>query len=216
MPRFIAVANLKGGTGKSTIAVNVASALASRRSRVALVDADSQETATFWAGQGHLPVSLHTLPLETDDGARQWIGKVLNIDAEWVVIDCPPHLRAATSAAIGLSDLVLVPATASGADLLATQRAVELVGDARKRRDDDGPQTLLVPSRIDRRTSTGREFSKALEQLEPHVSPELRQRAVFVDSFTAGQWVGDYQPNGPAHSDVNALVRTIKRRLNDK
>ena len=213
MAKILTVANLKGGTGKTTVSVNLACALSSTRKRVSLVDADSQETATFWGSRGRLPVRVATMPLEDEAHARQWIHDVLSIDADYVVIDCPPHLRAATSAAIGIADLVLVPASASGADLLATRKAMELVAEARRRRKDKGPPALLVPSRIDRRTSTGREFAQALRQLDDHVSPELRQRAAFVDSFSAGQWIGDYAPNSAALSDVNALARTVKRRL---
>ncbi len=53
--RFIAVANLKGGTGKTTIALNLASALAARPS-VTVVDADIQGTAAAYAKAGGLPV----------------------------------------------------------------------------------------------------------------------------------------------------------------
>ena len=53
--RIIAVGNLKGGTGKSTIAVNLASCLAERERSVALIDADPQGTAAAWLREGPPP-----------------------------------------------------------------------------------------------------------------------------------------------------------------
>ena len=56
--RIIAVGNLKGGTGKSTVAVNLACCLAERQA-VALVDADPQGTAAAWLRHGAAKVVLH-------------------------------------------------------------------------------------------------------------------------------------------------------------
>ncbi len=64
MARIIAVTTLKGGVGKSTVAVNLACALARPRRTVAVVDADAQATASEWGVAGRLPVAVYALPLE--------------------------------------------------------------------------------------------------------------------------------------------------------
>ncbi len=56
MARIIAVGNLKGGVGKSTLAVNLACQLAGSL-RVHLVDADAQATAAEWLAGGSLPIT---------------------------------------------------------------------------------------------------------------------------------------------------------------
>ena len=60
MGKLIAVGNLKGGTGKTTIAVNLACALRDADRTVALVDADPQGSATDWQAGGGLPVLVET------------------------------------------------------------------------------------------------------------------------------------------------------------
>jgi chromosome partitioning protein len=205
--KLIAVVNLKGGVGKSTIAVNVACEVAARRDSVVLVDADEQGTSVQWARSGRLPISVEALPMTRD--ARHWIQRVFSIKAGTVVVDCPPRLAAATEAAVGLADLAIVPVGASGADLTATTAALDLIRQAGKVRKDHGPRCLLIPSRIDRRTLSGREIDGALAGLGFPVAPAVHQRASMVDAFSSGQWIGDYAPGSPAHVDIQALVDAI-------
>jgi chromosome partitioning protein len=118
----LAIGNLKGGVGKSTLAVNLACALADTRRGVVLIDADAQGTAAYWVGLGRLPIRCEAVPLESQRGAERWIQRVTTLrnTVDLVVIDLPPHIGAATEAALIVADLLLVPVTASGADLLAT------------------------------------------------------------------------------------------------
>jgi chromosome partitioning protein len=204
MPRYIAVVNQKGGAGKTTIAVNVASALGVSD----LVDADPQGTAAAWNAEGTLPVPVHSLPVQR---LGAWLERVRAMRAPYVVIDAPPALEDAAEAAIGIADLVLVPCTPSGADLLPTRNAIELIRLARQHRDDGGPACLLVPNRVDVRTAAGRELAGALEALGEPVGPGLGDRTAFVDSFTAGQWVGEYEPRGKAAQELQALVHAITK-----
>ena len=203
---LLTVASLTGGTGKSTIAGNLARIFA-----VPVVDADAQGTASAYGAPGGLPIEVMSLPLERERDAARWISKVLAIGDS--VIDCPPHLRTVTEAAVVLADLVVIPCTASAADLMATAGAVELVAQAREARQDNGPGCLIVPSRIDRRTSAGREIEGALKQFGEKVGPAIGQRTVFVDAFAAGQWVGEYARRSKAAAEVAALSRAIKRLL---
>ncbi len=213
MARIVAVANLKGGCGKSTIAVNLTAELAGQSRAVALVDADTQGTATAWLAQGGLPVHGEFMPLENPRNTAKWTRQVLDLDAGLVVIDCPPHVGAASVAAVGIADLVLIPVTASGADLVATVEAIELVGQAREQRQDGGPACLLVPSRIDRRTRPGREIEAALKGFGEPIGPAIGQRTAFVDAFSAGEAINTYAPNSKAHDEIQALARAITRRL---
>ena len=81
MGNVIAIGNLKGGTGKSTIAVNLACALAESGDAVVLVDADAQATATDWHAGRNLPVAVESLPLGGERDAQRWVARVLSLKA---------------------------------------------------------------------------------------------------------------------------------------
>ena len=208
---IIAVANLKGGVGKSTIAVNLACELAVNQT-VVVVDADAQETATAWASHGKLGVAVEPMPLDSGLDAASWVEGVLNIEADHIVIDCPPHVGPATYAAVGIADIVLVPVTPSGADLVAASPALDLLSEVKQARRDGGPLCMLVPTKVDRRTAAGREIEAALAQFDQPVAPSIGQRTAFVDSFGAGVWIGRFAPRSPAREEIHALTNAVKRR----
>ncbi len=214
MATILTVANLKGGVGKTTVAVNLACELQSRGHAVAVIDADTQGSATHWLNSGEFDIDHNHLPLEKANGVRHWIRRVLSKEVEYIVIDCPPHLHAVTEAAVGIADMVVIPVTASGADLIATASAVSLVHMARSKRRNGAPDCLLIPSKVDVRTLAGREISDALVQLGENIGPTIRQRTAFVDSFSTGQWIGDYARRSPAREDIAALGEAVLARVN--
>ncbi len=108
---------------------------------------------------------------------------------------------------------MLIPVFPSAADLIATMVAVDLVQRAMEARRDGGPRYMLVPSRVDRRTSAGREIEAALKNFGGRVAPSIGQRAAFVDAFGAGEWIGDYAPRSTAATEMEALAKAVRRLL---
>lgn len=235
MVEIIAVANLKGGVGKSTIAVNLACALLGADRKAVVIDADSQGTSTFWGSRGALPVEMRPMPLDDgevkqgwfprlrkrksevtgDAAAVAWMNELRGVDANYVVIDCPPHVGIATRAAVWVADLVLVPVTASAADVAATAPALDLITKARGERSDKGPACLLVPSKVDRSTATGRTIETILKHLGQPVGPAITQRIAFADAVAFGQWIGQYAAGSPAHEEITNLAYRVRRELRD-
>jgi chromosome partitioning protein len=210
---IIAVLNLKGGCGKSTIAVNLACELAGNSDSVLLLDNDSQGTASHWLSHGRLPVQGQFMPLENDEDGERLVHAVAARNERYVVLDAPAHVGAAAQAAGKIADLVLVPVTASGVDLVATQAVVDLVRQARVLRRGGAPKCLIVPSKIDRRTDAGRKIDEKLRQFGENIGPAIHQRTSFIEAFGAGQWIGDFAPQSPAHYDIGALAMAVKRSL---
>ena len=105
MGNLIAVGNLKGGTGKSTIAVNLACALADGGGSVVLVDADAQGTAVDWHAGSRLPVPVEALALGGERNAQRWVARVIRLQAaaDHVVVDLPPATVATSLADAGIA-----------------------------------------------------------------------------------------------------------------
>ena len=135
---------------------------------------------------------------------------MLGIEADILVIDSPPHLSAVAEAVVGVADRVLVPCGASAADISATAKTLGLVRRAREVRGGP-PAVLLVPCRIDKRTSAGRAIEAALGEFGEPVGPVIGQRAVHADALGAGEWIGTYAPRSPALAEVVALAAMVER-----
>ena len=214
-PRIIIVGNLKGGSSKTTTAVNLAAVLG-KAGKVTLVDADAQGTASAWGAQGKLPVRVEALPMQQGRGAVEaWIGALMQLkgEADLTVVDLPPNLGDITAAALTVADLMLIPVTPSGMDLRATEQALQLLRRAREVRKDGKPLCLLVPSRVDRRTAAGREIEAVLSDFGEPVAPAVVQRSAHVDAFSAGEWIGDYAPRSAGHTEIEALAAVAKRMV---
>ena len=209
--RVIGIIGRKGGVGKTTVAVHLAAEYTARRRRVMVVDADMQGSATYWADPGALPVPVVPLPLEDASDVPTWSRDIAAMDADVVVIDAPPHLDATLGGIIGLADVVAVPCGPSGLDLVATVDVIGLVHEIRSNRDGNKPRLVIVPNRVDRRTTSGRELPEALADLKEAIAPPLGDRTAFVDAFNAGEWVGAYAPGSVAHQEIQAVAEFIWR-----
>lgn len=216
MNAIISVCNLKGGAGKSTIAVNLACALKENHGvNCRLIDADRQKTAMAWAQKGCLPVSaaIATL-LEARSTERYpgmvWISqiKALADGCETIVIDLPPGLEYALAAVTALSDIIVVPVNPSGADFHATTRFIDLIRKSREIRGTDKPDCLIVPNRIDGRTTYERDLSDYRQFGEP-VAPPIHMRTAFSKGFDTGQWIGSPGMDPVALDEINRLADLV-------
>jgi chromosome partitioning protein len=216
--RIIAVGNLKGGTGKSTVAVNLACHLAESQA-VTLVDADPQGTAAAWLQDGEakgMPPSLEVVSRPLSEAARSepWQAEMCARRRHYgrIVIDLPPQKGEAFQAALRIADLLIVPVTPSAVDLHATAQALAVLHRMREAREGR-PSCLLVPSKVDRRLAQGRKAGALLEKLGCEVGAPLAQRAAHIEAFSAAAWIGAYAQGTPAHDDIRTLAREVEEQL---
>src|SRR5215469_6307826 len=188
MTDIIAVAQRKGGVGKTTLAVSVAAELRRRGRDVALIDSDPQSSACQWALPGNLEFPVYDMAL-SDQAVPVWVRGVDRVRADCIVIDTAPNDRA-LGASIALAKLVLVPCTPSGLDVEATVRTLEIIDAVRARRRGY-PHMILVPNRVDARTLEGRQLMDELAGFGEVVGPTIGNRTAFIRAFSAGNSVAD-------------------------
>lgn len=127
---IISVINLKGGSGKTTTAMALATAAARHNRNVSVLDTDPQGDATTWAGDAE--DAGETLPFTVDSAN---IGKLKRLrktmaDDELVIIDCPPAGNV-VDVSCDVADFVIVPATQGPFELshaLETAESLDVAG----------------------------------------------------------------------------------------
>jgi chromosome partitioning protein len=214
MGQIIACGNLKGGVGKTTVAVNVACALAGRGQEVVLLDIDPQGSARMWGSAGHLPVPVEAMPPITGQEGR-WparAGELAGGDC-LVVLDLPPLLVPTLAAALMVADAILIPVTPSALDVAPTERTLRMARMTRESRTGRKPKGLLVPNRVDPHRQYAAATRAAVAGLAERWAPALRQDVRHVDAFAAGTWIGRQAPRSAASADVMALAEALEKLL---
>jgi chromosome partitioning protein len=177
---------------------------------VALIDSDAQRSACQWAELGNLEFPVYEIGLDNAT-VGNWAQEVRSVKADLVVIDTAPSERH-LGASIAVSDLILVPCTASGLDIEATEQTIAIIKAVRGRRPSP-LAVILVPNRVDRRTLEGQQVEQELRTFGEIVGPPVGHRSAFVRAFAAGQSVADSASGHPADLDIQMLCNLVVREL---
>lgn len=209
MAKLIGLASTKGGVGKTSIALNLAAVLTRGGAKVVVLDADPAGHAVAVSEMGLLlfPVAAQLLEEVEAKAVAAWTKAVRAQDADFVVIDAPGALGAAFGAVVAIVDLALIPV---GASMLDIRGAAETVGIVRRHRKAGGrgrPDILVVPSRVDRRTASGRDVVGTLAGLTEPVAPPITLKAIVADALSAGEAVPAESPSGLEFAALAAAVR---------
>lgn len=204
----ILIANPKGGSGKTTLATNIAGWLAGKRQRVAIDDRDPQQSSTGWLERR--PALFPAIGRLDGGGRRKDEGAH---PFQWCVVDSAAGLHGADLRdAVRDADMLLVPLTPSAYDMTATERFVATLADLKAVRKGTLP-IGIVAMRVDARTRSAEELDAFLAGFDLPVVAHLRQTQVYVQSARDGASVFDL-PRSRAEQDWEqwrALTRWIAR-----
>ena len=204
MAVVITVAQQKGGAGKTTLAANLAAALAAQR-RVAVLDIDPQHSLARWHAlrlqrKGAVPVDLSDvsgwrLAAELDKLKRTH---------DVLIVDSPPQIDTDAKLAVRGADLVLVPLQPSPPDLWAAEGTLKLAADEKR------PARLLLnrtPASGKLRQQVESEISRKGELL---LAATLGNRTGFASAFAQGLGVTETAPKSLAAAELRALLAEIE------
>ena len=141
---IIAVANSKGGVGKSTISTLLAAWLHEHGHRVVLADCDTQHSSTDWITAA-IP-ELRVVRLGTSDDVLNKL-PVLNQNADFVIADGPGSNTETSRALLLRADMAILPCKASMLEVWALTQNTSFVRQAQDIRQGP-PQVVLVLSMV--------------------------------------------------------------------
>jgi chromosome partitioning protein len=210
--RLVAVANLKGGSGKSTVAVHLAGALAERGHRVALLDADPQRTAFLWARRVGLPIRSEREALDSVVEARRAVTRLLGLldSHAWVVLDLPSVIGPAVASALLLGHVVLIPVAPTPLDIEGTIRTLRYARIARETRGERAAAVRLVPIRVGRADRAELCLQERLSGLGERLAPPIGEHPRLAECFAAGVWIGAEPACAAAHEEFHRLAEAVE------
>lgn len=190
--KIISFLNPKGGSGKTTATINVSSSIASSGKKVAVVDTDPQMSLTNWNNAGKAGFDVFTASSEKD---VYQVRKELS-DYDYVIIDGAGSLSVITSAAVMVSDLIIIPVTPSPLDFSAAGSVVTVLEAQAYNRPVEArflitrkiEQAMMLSVLKESITQTGiKAFKTAITQRQSYVRSVLEGESVFNTSDRAAQ-----------------------------
>ncbi|MGY6695313.1 MAG: ParA family partition ATPase [Roseinatronobacter sp.] len=179
--KVITVAQQKGGSGKTTLAVNLGVMLVRKGARVAFLDTDPQGSLGRWFMTRVEDGRNEGMEFSTASawGVGYEVGKLRDM-ADFVIIDTPPKADSDLRPALRVADLVVVPVASSHVDLWATDGVLDL---ARR----ENREVLVVLNRARSGTRLGAEILEAAQSLNAALaSTQIANRVAYAETLGQG------------------------------
>lgn len=210
----IAIISQKGGAGKTTLAVHLATASSHLKKNTAIIDLDPQASAANWSDrrQADIPVviSAHASRLKHE------IARVKEAECEILLLDTAPHSDSTALEAIKVADLVLIPCRPAILDMEAIANSINLV------RSNKTPFFVVMNATAPQ----GHEAMEAAEAIQETINAldatlgdrvcpvHIVNRVAFSRSPITGETAQEYEPNGKAAQEIERVHTFMYEQLN--
>lgn len=202
----IAFANPKGGAGKTTSALLLASELAARGAKVVIIDADPEKWISQWGTLPGKPATITIIGAVTEDTIVDQI-EAAAAEAQFVVIDLEGTASLMVANAIGMSDFVIIPTQGASMDAKGAAKTIKLIRNQARLARRDIPHAVLLT-----RTSAAvasRALKNVRDQLEKAgidiFATSIVERAAYRDILDYGGLLAELDPKLVSNIDKALL-----------
>lgn len=218
MAIIIAIANQKGGPGKTTITMSLAGALAKKKYRVMVADTDPQGSSLRWSASAEeknpFPAVVSGLSQAGKNTHRE-LKKVLDLH-DFILVDCPPAIDSPVPQSVLLvADLALLPVIPSPVDLWAAQGIVDLIG--RVENINENLKARVIINQAESTNLSGEVVDILKDFGIPVLKSQLRRRTAYREAALYGTTVYELGSKArPAIDEINKLTKEVLRVLGVK
>ena len=208
---ILTVGGIKGGSGKTTLSINIAVARSLKKERVLLVDADDQKSTMLWSEQ-RSTLNLKNKITVVHLSGTSILSQVTEMskDYDQVVIDVGGRDTASQRAALLVCDIFLTPFRPRSLDIWTLEKLNLLLEEAMTIRTK--LKAYSIVNQADPRGSDNKETQKILQEISglTSLSSPVCQRKVFSNSITEGLGVLEFEPTDlKARKELKRLVSIL-------
>lgn len=212
----VAVLQQKGGSGKTTLAVNLAAAAHLEGCRTLIVDMDRQASAFDWSAARQDGSKLEGLAVVKADKAIALPRfREMSQGYDYVFLDGPPRLGDVTQSAAVAADVAVLPIQPGPFDFWAVAETLESLDQADQIREQLGRppiRRIFVLNRASANTRLAREAEEELRKTGGELAGVVHQRVAFPDAASRGESVLTSRAADSAADDITRLWRALKGR----
>ena len=209
--KTIVIANQKGGSGKSTVAVHLAAAAEhAGDGPVVISDTDPQGTAADWFNlrkRSGIDTPRYSVLSLADLRIR--IQALSDAEASYLFIDTAPSIGAVNADLFALADLILIPLNPTPADLRALVKGLPLVRQS-------GKPFQFVLSRVRPNLRNNDGTAVALDALGLVLKTRMHERVIYAETFAHGKTALETDPKGVAAQEIAALWTESKEKIESR
>ena len=210
MGKIITFANQKGGSGKTTLSANLAVLWANSNYKVAVIDADAQQSLTNWleARKKYYreePTGIDSYPYDVRNLAEDL--KQIKRKYNFIIIDSPPSITYETIEIVKCSDRVFVPAQPSPLDLMATIPFLNMVRKQRR-------SSLVILNRVLPRAKLTEAMIMRLRYAGAKIArSRISGKIIYAETFSVGRGVVDISVTSEASKEIIKVGNEILRNF---